>query len=164
MNKIPLLNRFLNGLSQRLNHKQLMYLLSLVTGSMSGLAAVILKNTAHITHQFVSGQGDASKINILFLAFPLLGIILTVLFVRFFIKDEMGHGITKVLYSISKQGGFIRPHNSYSSIIASTLTVGFGGSVGLESPIVVTGSSIGSRKTICRTNRTRGIIGGTTYM
>ena len=61
-----------------------------------------------------------------------------------FVRDEMGHGITKVLYSISKKGGFLRPHNSYSSIIASTLTVGFGGSVGLESPIVVTGSSMGS--------------------
>ncbi|MBN2480895.1 MAG: chloride channel protein [Bacteroidales bacterium] len=141
---MPLLNHFINGLSQKLNHKQLMYLLSLIVGIMSGLAAVILKNTTHITHQFISGQRGASEINILYLAFPLIGIILTVLFVRFFIKDEMGHGITKVLYSISKLGGFIRPHNSYSSIIASTLTVGFGGSVGLESPIVVTGSSIGS--------------------
>jgi len=73
-----------------------------------------------------------------------MGIILTVLFVRFFVKDEMGHGITKILYSISRKGGYINPHNNYTSIIASTLTVGFGGSVGLESPIVLTGSSIGS--------------------
>ncbi|MBN1158422.1 MAG: chloride channel protein [Bacteroidales bacterium] len=143
-NKISLLSRFISGLSQRLNHKQLMYLLSLLIGIMSGLAAVILKNTAHLTHQFVVRQASGSEINMLYLAFPLIGVILTVLFVRIFIKDEMGHGITKVLYSISKLGGFIRPHNSYSSIIASTLTVGFGGSVGLESPIVVTGSSIGS--------------------
>jgi CIC family chloride channel protein len=74
----------------------------------------------------------------------MLGILLTILYVRFFVKDEMGHGITKILYAISKKGGYLRPHNSYSSIIAATLTVGFGGSVGLESPIVVTGSSMGS--------------------
>jgi CIC family chloride channel protein len=74
----------------------------------------------------------------------LVGIFLTVLFVRFLIRDEMGHGITRILYSISKKGGLLKPHNSYSSIIASTLTIGFGGSVGLESPIVMTGSSIGS--------------------
>lgn len=144
MNKLPIINRFVNGVSQRLNHKQLMYLLSLVVGILSGLAAVLLKNTAHMTYQLVSGQGDVSKINILYLTLPLMGLILTVLFVRIFIKDVMGHGITKVLYSISRQGGFIKPHNNYSSIIASTFTVGFGGSVGLESPIVVTGSSIGS--------------------
>jgi len=74
----------------------------------------------------------------------MLGIFLTVMYVKHFVKDEMGHGITKVLHSISKKGGFLSPHNNYSSIISSILTVGFGGSVGLESPIVVTGSSIGS--------------------
>jgi CIC family chloride channel protein len=131
-------------ISARLNHKQQMYLLSLVVGITGGLAAVLLKNTVHFTHQYVMHQGDVSQINYLFLAFPLLGIILTVLFVRIFIRDEMGHGITKILHSISKKGGYLKPHNSYSSIIASTLTVGFGGSVGLESPIVVTGSSMGS--------------------
>jgi CIC family chloride channel protein len=121
-----------------------MYLLSFFVGLISGLAAVILKNAVHWTHQFVSGQVESSGIYVLYFAVPMLGIILTVIYVRFFVKDEMGHGITKILYSISKKGGFLRPHNSYSSIIASTLTVGFGGSVGLESPIVMTGSSIGS--------------------
>jgi CIC family chloride channel protein len=121
-----------------------MYLLSLLIGMASGLAAVLLKNTAHLTYQFVARQAIASQINFLYLAFPLVGIFLTVVFIRAFIRDEMGHGITKVLYSISKKGGYLRPHNSYSSIITSTFTVGFGGSVGLESPIVVTGSSIGS--------------------
>jgi CIC family chloride channel protein len=144
MNKIPILGHIIEWLSERLSHKQLMYLLSLVIGIVSGLAAVLLKNTAHITHQLVRGEEGASEFNVLYLALPLIGIALTVLFIKLFIKDEMGHGITKVLHSISKQRGFIRPHNSYSSIIASTFTVGFGGSVGLESPIVVTGSSLGS--------------------
>lgn len=144
MNFHQYLSRFITFVSERLSHRQQMYLLGLVVGLVSGLAAVLLKNTVHLTHQFVLEKGGLFQINFLYLAFPMLGILLTVLYVRFFVKDEMGHGITKILYSISKKGGFLRPHNSYSSIIASTLTVGFGGSVGLESPIVVTGSSMGS--------------------
>jgi chloride channel protein, CIC family len=144
MNFRQYLSRFITFVSERLSHRQQMYLLALIVGLVSGLAAVLLKNTVHHTHQFVLEKGSLFQINFLYLAFPMLGILLTVLYVRFFVKDEMGHGITKILYSISKKGGFLRPHNSYSSIIASTLTVGFGGSVGLESPIVVTGSSMGS--------------------
>jgi CIC family chloride channel protein len=136
--------RLINWLSGRLTHRQQMYLFSLIIGIVSGLAAVVLKNAVHYTHQFVLQKGNLFQVNFLYLAFPMLGILLTILYVKHFVKDEMGHGITKVLYSISKKGGFLRPHNSYSSIIASTLTVGFGGSVGLESPIVVTGSSMGS--------------------
>jgi CIC family chloride channel protein len=143
--KIPdLFTRFISWLSMRLNHRQQMYLLSLLIGIISGLAAVLLKNAVHFTHQFVLEKGELFQINFLYLAFPMLGIMLTILYVKFFVKDEMGHGITKILYSLSKKGGFLKPHNSYSSIIAATLTVGFGGSVGLESPIVVTGSSMGS--------------------
>jgi CIC family chloride channel protein len=127
-----------------LTHRQLIYFLSFFIGILSGFAAIILKNTVHYTHLFVTSQLAFRGINLLYLAYPLAGVFLTVLFVRFFIKDKMGHGITKILYSISKQNGKIKPHNSYSSIIASTLTVGFGGSVGLESPIVMTGSAIGS--------------------
>ncbi|HLO58709.1 MAG TPA: chloride channel protein [Bacteroidales bacterium] len=136
--------KIINWFSDRFNHRQQMYVFSLFIGIVSGLAAVLLKNTVHYTHQFVLKYGGYFQINFLYLAFPMLGILLTVLYVKYLVKDEMGHGITKVLYSISKKGGFLRPHNSYSSIIASTLTVGFGGSVGLESPIVVTGSSMGS--------------------
>jgi chloride channel protein, CIC family len=136
--------RLIRRLTERLDHRKQMYLLSFITGITSGLAAVVLKNTVHFTLQFVSHQRDVSHINFLYFVFPFLGILLTVLFVRIFIRDEMGHGITKILHSISKKGGFLKLHNSYSSIVASTLTVGFGGSVGLESPIVVTGSSIGS--------------------
>lgn len=136
--------RFISWLTVRLNHRQQLYVLSLFVGLISGLAAVLLKNAVHFTHQFVLEKGQLFQINFLYLAFPMLGILLTILYVRYFVKDEMGHGITKVLYSLSKKGGYMRPHNSYSSIIASTLTVGFGGSVGLESPIVVTGSSMGS--------------------
>lgn len=102
--KVPVtITRSINSLSERLTHRGQMYLLSFVVGVISGLAAVILKNTAHYTHEFVARHSDLAKINFLYLAFPMIGVILTVLFVRFFIKDEMGHGITKVLYSISKK-------------------------------------------------------------
>lgn len=73
-----------------------------------------------------------------------MGILLTVIFAKYIIRDNIGHGISRILYSISRKHGRIKPHNMYSSIIGSTLTVGFGGSVGLEAPIVLTGSSIGS--------------------
>jgi CIC family chloride channel protein len=75
---------------------------------------------------------------------PLTGIFLTVLFVRKLIKDDLGHGVSKVLHAISKNNGYIKPHNTFSSVVASSLTVGFGGSVGLEAPVVLTGSAIGS--------------------
>lgn len=144
MNITTLYTRLINWIAGKLNHRQQIYLLSLFVGLISGLAAVLLKNAVHYTHQFVLEKGQLFQINFLYLAFPMLGVLLTILYVRYFVKDEMGHGITKVLYSLSKKGGYLRPHNSYSSIIASTLTIGFGGSVGLESPIVVTGSSMGS--------------------
>ncbi|MBN1415612.1 MAG: chloride channel protein [Bacteroidales bacterium] len=142
--KYFLLDRIIQWQRDNLSHRQLLYLLSFIIGIFSGLAAIILKNTVHYTHLFVTSQLHIEGVNLFYLAYPLMGVFLTILFVRFLIRDEMGHGITRILYSISKNNGNIRPHNSYSSIIAGTLTVGFGGSVGLESPIVMTGSSIGS--------------------
>lgn len=131
----------------RLKHvsqRNFLYILSMIVGLISGLAAVVLKNTVYYTHYFLT-QGfahDAS--NLLYLAYPLFGMILTVLFIKYFVKDNISHGISKVLYAISKNNSRIKPHNNYSSLIASTITVGFGGSVGLEAPIVFTGASIGS--------------------
>ena len=139
-----LLDKIIKWQSDHLSHRQLLYLLSFIIGVISGLAAIILKNAVHYTHLFVTSQLHFGGINLFYLAYPLIGVFLTILFVRYIIKDEMGHGITKILYAISKNNGNIKPHNSFSSIIAATLTVGFGGSVGLESPIVMTGSSIGS--------------------
>ena len=139
-----LLNKIIKWQSEHLSHHQLLYILSFIIGIFSGLAAIVLKNTVYYTHLFVTSRLQLEGVNLFYLAYPLMGVFLTVLFVRIIIKDEMGHGITKILFSISKNNGRIKPHNSYSSIIASTLTVGFGGSVGLESPIVMTGSSIGS--------------------
>jgi len=113
-------------------------------GLISGLAAILLKNTIHTTHIFLTKQFQIENANFFYLAYPFIGIIFTVIFVRVFIKDNIGHGITRILFAISQKNGKLKSHNNYSSILASTLTIGFGGSVGAEAPIVLTGASIGS--------------------
>lgn len=123
-------------------------LLSVVTGLLSGLAAVLLKTVVHWAGRYVMAFGgfnsQLSTLNPqLFLA-PLVGILLTILFVRYIVRGDIGHGIPSVLLAISRNKGFLPPRNMYTSLVASTLTVAFGGSVGLEAPIASTGSAIGS--------------------
>ena len=122
---------------------KLIYILSLVVGFLSALAAAILKNAIHYTNQFLKGTITLES-GYLYLAYPVAGMLLTLLFVKYIVKDNIGHGISRVLYAISKRKSHLKVHNSWTSIIASTLTIGFGGSVGAEAPIVLTGSSIGS--------------------
>lgn len=122
----------------------LTYILSLVVGLLSALAAAILKNAIHYTHQILTGGITRESGSYLYLAYPVAGMLLTLLFVRYLVKDNIGHGISRVLYAISKKKSYIKVHNTWTSVLASTLTIGFGGSVGAEAPIVLTGSSIGS--------------------
>ena len=129
---------------KRVNQKRLILVLSFITGLSGGLAAIVLKNIVHYTNLFLTGRFMFGDINFMFIIYPMIGIVLAVLFVNFLIKDYVGHGVSKILFAISKKNGNIKPHNNYSSIIASTFTVGFGGSVGLEAPIVLTGASFGS--------------------
>ncbi len=134
-------------LAWRLRHipaRRFVLILSIVTGIGSGLAAVILKNTLYYTNYFLTNGFSYHGYYYLFLLFPVAGIILTILFVRYVIKDNISHGVSKVLYSISRNNSQIRPHNTWSSLMACTLTLGFGGSVGPEAPLVLSGSSIGS--------------------
>lgn len=124
--------------------KRLVYFLSLLTGLLSALAAVILKNALHFTHRILTeGLGKESE-SYLYLAYPMIGIFLTVLIVKYFVRDDISHGVTRILKAISTDNSRIKPHNNWSSIVASTTTIGFGGSVGAEAPIVLTGASIGS--------------------
>lgn len=129
---------------RRLGERRIMLILSVVVGILSGLAAVILKNVLHVANAFVQESFPKDTANFLFFALPATGILLAIVFVRFVVKDDIGHGVSKVLYSISKQGGRIKPHNMYSSMVASSSTIAFGGSVGAEAPIVYTGAAIGS--------------------
>ncbi|MFK5856917.1 MAG: chloride channel protein [Bacteroidota bacterium] len=124
--------------------KRLVLVLSLIIGLVSGLAAVLLKNTVFFTHDLITHGFVFDDSNYLYLAFPFIGITLTVLFATYIIRDDIGHGVSRILYAISRKHGKIKSHNMYSSMIGSTLTVAFGGSVGLEAPIVLTGSSFGS--------------------
>lgn len=144
MNFTKFLGRFYIWRGKHLGHRQFVYVISFIIGIISGSAAVALKNIVYYTNELLTQWVDIEKINLLYLAYPLIGIGLTVLFVKFLVKDNIGHGISRILFSISKKNSVIKPHNNYSSFIASTLTVGLGGSVGLEAPIVLTGSSIAS--------------------
>lgn len=124
--------------------RQLVIFLSLIIGILTGLAAIVLKNLVHYTHFFMTHGFDFKEENYMYMAYPMLGIALTVLFVRYLIRDNLGHGVSRVLYAISRNKGKLKPHNTFSSMIGSSLTIGFGGSVGLEAPVVLTGSAIGS--------------------
>jgi len=137
--------RLLRWREEHIRHRQFVILMSFITGLFGGLAAVLLKNTVHYTREFLTQKLSVDSVSIFYLILPLLGIFLTVLYVRFSVKDNISHGVSRILYAISQRNSIIRTHNTYSSMIASTLTVGFGGSVGLEAPIVLTGSAIGSR-------------------
>ncbi len=129
---------------KHIKERQFILLLSFVVGILSGLAAVLLKSTIHYTHHFLNEKMAIGSSNYLYLALPAIGIIITVLWVKFFVKDNIGHGISRIMFAMSKKNGIIKLHNTYSSIVASTFTIGFGGSVGAEAPIVLTGASIGS--------------------
>lgn len=131
--------------SKHLSHKQFMIILSLLVGLGAALAAWILKFLIHQIEHMLTSQFDVTKANWLFLVYPVVGIFLTALFIKYVVRDNIGHGVTKILYALSRRQGNIRKHNCWSSVIASAITIGFGGSVGAESPIVLTGSAIGSR-------------------
>ncbi|MCK9163273.1 MAG: chloride channel protein [Bacteroidales bacterium] len=120
--------------------------MSLLVGLSCGMASVVLKNTVHYTYLFITDTKwfAVDRSNFLFLIYPMVGITITVLILKYFIKDDISHGVSKVLYAISRKKGRIKPHNTYSSILTSSITVAFGGSVGLEAPIVLTGSALGS--------------------
>ena len=119
-------------------------LLSFFVGILSGLAAVVIKNTVRFTQQMVNSLVSNEVHNYIYFALPILGIFLAIVVVKYVVRSEVRHGIPNVLHAISKQKGKIRFHNLYSSVITSSLTVGFGGSVGLEGPTVATGTAWGS--------------------
>jgi len=115
-----------------------------VIGLTAGLAAVTLKSAVHYVQQLLQQNIDVTRINYLYIVYPIIGILLTVLVRKFVVRDTPGHGITRILRAISKSSSRIRKRYMMSNMLKSAITVGFGGSVGLEAPIVVTGSAIGS--------------------
>ncbi len=128
---------------KHLTEQQLVLILAFLTGLGGAVAALVLKWLIHsfqhlLTFSFIDGA------NFLYLLWPAVGILIAGIYVRYILKDDISHGVTKILYAISQRKSIIKLHNIYSSVLASSVTIGFGGSVGAEAPIVLTGSAIGS--------------------
>lgn len=142
--KISLFQGFLLWREKKIKEKQFILILSFLVGIFTALAAFILKELIHWIEKFLTDNFNVTEANYLYLVYPVVGIFLAGLFVRHVVKDDISHGVTKILYAISRRQGRIKKHNVWTSIIASSITIGFGGSVGGEAPIVLTGSAIGS--------------------
>lgn len=146
MNWQKMYKHFIVWRMRHLSDRVFLLMLSVVVGLLSGLAAVLLKTLVHLTNRWLLEFNIPTFVggNLLILVYPAIGILLTILFVRYVVKGQIGHGLPSVLLSLSRKGGVLPARNMYSSLVASTLTVAFGGSVGLEAPIASTGSAIGS--------------------
>lgn len=118
--------------------------LSLLVGVLTALAACLLKWSIHGIQHLLTTNFTFYSANYLYLLYPIVGILLASLFVKYIVKDDISHGVTKILYAISQRKSIIKLHNMWSSVVASSITIGFGGSVGAESPVVLTGAAIGS--------------------
>ncbi len=129
----------------RLSERNQLLVLSVLTGLVVGLAAVILKTLISLIQRGLGNVfGDFWNGALYYIVLPGVGMLLAMLFCRYLLKDNIGHGVTKALQAVSRHESRIKPHNTWSSIVASSVTIGFGGSVGAEAPIVYTGAAIGS--------------------
>lgn len=129
---------------KHIKDKRFILILAFFTGLGCALAAFLLKSSIHFVQDIVKSLMANDSLNYWYLAFPAVGIVIASLFVKYVVKDDISHGVTKILYAISQHKAIIKLHNCWSSIVASSITIGFGGSVGAEAPIVLTGSAIGS--------------------
>ena len=129
---------------EHISEKMFVLILAFLVGFLSAVAAFVLHWIINQIVHVLTSQFNADSSNWLYLVYPVVGIYFTYLFVRYIVKDNISHGITRILYAISSNKSRLRSHNTWSSVIASAITIGFGGSVGAEAPIVLTGSAIGS--------------------
>lgn len=143
-NEQTLLERIILWRKQYITDRQFTLILSFLVGLFAAIAAFILHWLIEEIELLLTSKFDTNTFNWMYLVYPVIGIYLTSLFVRYIVKDEISHGITRILYAISSKRSRLKGHNCWSSVIASAITIGFGGSVGAEAPIVLTGSAIGS--------------------
>ena len=129
---------------EHVSERMFMIILALLVGFFAAVAAFVLHWIINQIVTLLTSSFAAERANWLYLVYPVVGIYLTSLFVRYIVKDNISHGITRILYAISSNRSRLKSHNCWSSVIASAITIGFGGSVGAEAPIVLTGSAIGS--------------------
>ncbi|MCM1293233.1 MAG: chloride channel protein [Bacteroides sp.] len=126
------------------SEKAFVFVLALVVGTLGGFAALLLKWLIHTIQHFLSAYLVTDEGNYLYLIYPAVGVFITLLFVKYVVRDNISHGVTRVLYAISQNKSRLKRHNILSSLCASSVTIGFGGSVGAEGPIVFSGATIGS--------------------
>lgn len=142
--KLGFLSRFDVWRQKHVSDRELVLVLAFAIGFLASLAAYILHIIIGQIEELVTSGFHVMTINWLYLLYPVIGIWLTSLFVKYIVRDNISHGITRVLYAISTKQSRLKAHNTWSSIVASAITIGFGGLVGAEAPIVLTGSAIGS--------------------
>jgi CIC family chloride channel protein len=128
---------------KHINERTFVLIISFFVGLGAAFAAIVLKNSIHLLQSLLTSNLQEGA-NYLLLLYPVAGILLSGLFVKFIVRDDISHGVTKILFAISQRKSRIKPHNMWSSMAASSVTIGFGGSVGAEAPIVLTGAAIGS--------------------
>ena len=136
--------KFLIWRDKHIKERHFLLFVCFIVGILTALAAFVLKTAVDFFHVFLSDTFGRANLNYSYLLFPIAGILIAGLYVRYIVKDDISHGVTKILFAISQRKSRLKPHNMYSSLVASSITIGFGGSVGAEAPIVLTGSAIGS--------------------
>ncbi|MEZ4794377.1 MAG: chloride channel protein [Flavobacteriaceae bacterium] len=138
------LTKFLIWRAKNISHKQFIYILSMLAGFLSGVGAVILKNLTHFFQHLLEGNLVRNIHHAFYFVFPIIGFALVYLIIKYVLRNKVSHGIPSTLYAISKRKGFMRQYQIFGSILTAPITVGFGGSVGLEGPTVATGAAISS--------------------
>lgn len=136
--------RLLMWREKHIKEKNFVLFLALIVGIVCGFAALAFKWLIHYISSSLLLNIDITGGNYLYLVYPLIGILIVSCYVRYVVRDDISHGVTKVLFAISQNKSRLKPHNCYTSVVAASITIGFGGSVGSEGPIVYTGSAIGS--------------------
>ncbi len=135
---------FLLWREKHISEKNFVIVLAFIVGIFSGLAALVLKFLIHYISTVLTAGVNLESGNYLYILLPAVGVVITALYVRYVVRDDISHGVTRVLYAISQNKSRLKRHNVYTSVLASSVTIGFGGSVGAEGPIVYTGAAIGS--------------------
>lgn len=130
---------------KHIKEKTFVVVLALLVGIVGGFAALLLKGLIFLISHALTSHFQVNGGQLLYIVYPALGVLITLLYVKFVVRDNISHGVTRVLYAISQNKSRLKRHNTYTSLCASSVTIGFGGSVGAEGPIVFTGAAIGSQ-------------------
>ena len=143
VNREKIYHWFLN-ITKRLSERQMLAILAVIVGALAGLGTYLFEVLLHFIKSCLVNWFDVDTFHILYLIYPGIGIVLATLFVKYIVKDNISEGVTRVLYAMSSRGSRIAGHNCWTSVVGGATTIGFGGSVGPEAPIVLTGAAIGS--------------------